>query len=45
MSDRIIVMREGRLVGNLTRVEADEETLLQYAAGMAGAGAHAGGTR
>jgi ABC-type sugar transport system ATPase subunit len=45
MSDRIIVMREGRLVGNLTRAEADEETLLQYAAGMAGAaGARAGRT-
>jgi ABC-type sugar transport system ATPase subunit len=45
MSDRIIVMREGRLVGNLTRAEADEETLLQYAAGMAGAASvHARGT-
>jgi len=45
MSDRIIVMREGRVVGNLTRTEADEETLLQYAAGMAGAaGARAGRT-
>ncbi|MGA2613713.1 MAG: sugar ABC transporter ATP-binding protein [Spirochaetia bacterium] len=34
MSDRILVMREGRLVGNLTRAEATEELLLQHAAGV-----------
>jgi ABC-type sugar transport system ATPase subunit len=34
MSDRIIVMREGRLVGNFTKAEASEERLLQYAAGV-----------
>jgi ribose transport system ATP-binding protein len=45
MSDRIIVMREGRLVGNLTRAEAGEEMLLQYAAGVAGANSmHTRGT-
>jgi ribose transport system ATP-binding protein len=35
MSDRILVMREGRLVGSLTRAEATEELLLQHAAGVA----------
>jgi ribose transport system ATP-binding protein len=35
MSDRILVMREGRLVGNLGREEASEERLLQLAAGVA----------
>ncbi len=34
MSDRVLVMREGRLVGNVTRDEASEELLLQYAAGV-----------
>jgi ABC-type sugar transport system ATPase subunit len=34
MSDRILVMREGRLVGELCREEASEETLLQSAAGL-----------
>jgi ABC-type sugar transport system ATPase subunit len=35
MSDRILVMREGRLVGNVGREEASEERLLQLAAGVA----------
>jgi len=35
MSDRVLVMREGVLVGDLTRAEATEELLLQYAAGVA----------
>jgi len=35
MSDRILVMREGRLVGDLERKEASEERLLQLAAGVA----------
>jgi ribose transport system ATP-binding protein len=34
MSDRILVMQEGRLAANLARAEANEEKLLQYAAGM-----------
>ncbi len=36
MSDRILVMREGRLVGDVTRAEATEELLLQHAAGVTG---------
>ena len=38
MSDRILVMREGRLVGNLDRAEANEEILLQHAAGVINSG-------
>lgn len=38
MSDRILVMREGRLVGNLDRAEANEEILLQRAAGVINSG-------
>jgi ribose transport system ATP-binding protein len=34
MSDRILVMREGRQVAELTRAEATEEKLLQHAAGV-----------
>ena len=34
MSDRILVMREGRLVGDVGREEASEERLLQLAAGV-----------
>jgi ABC-type sugar transport system ATPase subunit len=34
MSDRALVMREGRLVGEFTRAEASEESLLAYAAGV-----------
>jgi len=34
MSDRILVMREGRLVGNVGREEASEERLLKLAAGV-----------
>ncbi len=32
MSDRILVMREGRLVKELSRAEASEETIMSYAA-------------
>ncbi|MGA2989466.1 MAG: sugar ABC transporter ATP-binding protein [Candidatus Korobacteraceae bacterium] len=35
MSDRIIVMREGRIAGELTRQEATEEKILNYALGTA----------
>ncbi len=38
MSDRILVMREGRLEGNLDRAEANEEILLQRAAGVINSG-------
>jgi ABC-type sugar transport system ATPase subunit len=37
MSDRILVMREGRLVGDVRREEASEEVLLQLAAGVGAA--------
>ena len=33
MSDRILVMREGRLVGETTRADATEELLVGLAAG------------
>ena len=34
LSDRALVMREGRLVGEFTRAEASEEKLLASAAGV-----------
>jgi ABC-type sugar transport system ATPase subunit len=34
MSDRVLVMREGRLVGEFARSEASEESLLASAAGV-----------
>jgi ribose transport system ATP-binding protein len=34
MSDRVLVMQEGRLVGEFTRAEASEENLLAAAAGV-----------
>jgi ABC-type sugar transport system ATPase subunit len=34
MSDRVLVMREGHLVGEFTRAQATEESLLSYAAGV-----------
>jgi inositol transport system ATP-binding protein len=37
MSDRIIVMHEGRYAGQLSRAEATQENVLQLAAGIAGA--------
>jgi ABC-type sugar transport system ATPase subunit len=33
MSDRILVMREGRIMGELSREEATKETILQLALG------------
>jgi rhamnose transport system ATP-binding protein len=39
MSDRILVMREGRLAGELARAEATEERIIQAAAGIEGAAA------
>ena len=33
LSDRILVMREGRLVGELPRAEASEERILALATG------------
>lgn len=35
MSDRIMVMREGRIVKELSRAEASEEAIMQYAVGSA----------
>ncbi len=34
MSDRIIIMREGRIVGELSRAEANQEQILALAAGV-----------
>jgi ABC-type sugar transport system ATPase subunit len=34
MSDRILVMREGKLVGELSHAEATEENVMRYAAGV-----------
>jgi len=34
MSDRALVMREGHLVGEFTRAEASEESLLACASGV-----------
>ena len=34
MSDRVLVMREGRLVAELPRAEATQERIIQAAAGM-----------
>jgi ABC-type sugar transport system ATPase subunit len=41
MSDRILVIREGRIVGELTRAEASEERLLAMAAGVTTEETHA----
>ena len=37
MSDRIMVMRQGRIMKELSRAEASEEAIMQYAVGSAGA--------
>ena len=37
MSDRIMVMRNGRIVKELARAEANEEAIMSYAVGSAGA--------
>jgi len=37
LCDRILVMRNGRLVGDLPREQADEESLLRRMAGVAAA--------
>jgi rhamnose transport system ATP-binding protein len=39
MSDRVLVMREGRLVGEITRAAATEERIIEAAAGVAEAAA------
>ena len=36
MSDRIMVMQEGTVAGILDRDEANQELILNYAAGLAG---------
>jgi rhamnose transport system ATP-binding protein len=35
MSDRVLVMREGRLVANLPRADATQELIVEAAAGVA----------
>jgi len=37
LSDRIIVMHEGRITGEMVRAEATEERIMTYAAGQASA--------
>jgi rhamnose transport system ATP-binding protein len=37
MADRVLVMHEGRLVRELTRDEADEESVVRAATGQAAA--------
>ena len=37
MADRVLVMREGRLVRELTRAEADEESVVRAATGQVAA--------
>jgi rhamnose transport system ATP-binding protein len=37
MADRVLVMREGRLTGELSRAEADEENVIRAATGVAAA--------
>jgi rhamnose transport system ATP-binding protein len=39
MSDRVLVMHEGRLTGEFTRDEADQETIMRAATGQEAAGA------
>ena len=39
MADRVLVMREGRLVAELARAEADEESVVRAATGQAEAAA------
>ena len=34
MSDRILVMREGEIAGELARADATEEKIMSYAAGV-----------
>jgi len=43
MSDRVVVMREGRVVADLPREQATEETVMDYAVGQKGAEAVAQG--
>jgi rhamnose transport system ATP-binding protein len=35
MADRVLVMREGRLVQEIARADADEETVVRAATGQA----------
>jgi ribose transport system ATP-binding protein len=35
MSDRVLVMREGTIIGELARAEASEEAIMKYAVGDA----------
>jgi rhamnose transport system ATP-binding protein len=37
MSDRILVMREGRIAGELSREAANQESVMQLATGTSGA--------
>jgi ABC-type sugar transport system ATPase subunit len=38
MSDRILVLREGRVMGQVDRAEANEENIMALATGIAGVG-------
>ena len=41
MADRVLVMHEGRIARELTREEADEESVVRAATGQAGGGVSA----
>ena len=45
MSDRILVLHEGRLTAEFRRGEADQEAILRAATGTVGAGAEGGNDR
>ena len=45
MSDRILVMRQGRIVGELARAEATQERVMQLAVGGAATAARRFGQR
>jgi ABC-type sugar transport system ATPase subunit len=36
MSDRVLVMRQGRIAGELSRAEATQEAIMTLATGVAG---------
>lgn len=44
MSDRVVVMSEGRVTGTLERAQCSEEVIMMYATGLNAAGLQAAGT-
>jgi rhamnose transport system ATP-binding protein len=39
MADRVLVLCEGRVTGDFTRAEADEDSIMRAAAGLSATGA------